>query len=71
MKHDGQSRMEQILRDVPSGELAIVRHFAPAQGRTLLTEQFSAKTPGGNLCAFPRNRSVLYGFSGPSCYIPP
>ena len=46
MKHDGQSRMEQILRDVPSGELAIVRHFAPAQGRTLLTEQFSAKTAG-------------------------
>ena len=46
MKHEERFHIEQILRDVPSGELSIVRHFASEQGRTLLTDQFSAKTSG-------------------------
>lgn len=46
MKHDGSSHIEQILKDLPSGELTIARHFAPGPGRTLLTDQLSAKTSG-------------------------
>ena len=46
MKQDELSYTERILKDVPSGEVSIVRHFDSAQGRTLLTDQFLAKTSG-------------------------
>lgn len=46
MKPEERFHIEQMLRDVPSGELSIVRHFASEQGPTLLTDQFSAKTSG-------------------------
>ncbi len=46
MKQEEIFHIEQILKNVPSGALTIVRHSASAQGRTLLTNQFSAKTSG-------------------------
>ena len=46
MKQEESFHVEQILKNVPSGELTVVRHFASSQGRTLLTDQFSAKTFG-------------------------
>lgn len=46
MKQEEPLRVEQMLKNVPSGEVTIVRHFAPAEGRTLLTDQFSTQTSG-------------------------
>lgn len=46
MKQDELLRVEQMLKDVPFGELSFVHHSASTQGRTLLTDQFSAKTSG-------------------------
>lgn len=46
MKQDERFCIEQTLKDVPSGALSFVRHSASTQGRTLLTDQFSARTSG-------------------------
>ncbi len=46
MKQDERFCIEQMLKDVPSGTLSFVHHSASTQGRTLLTDQFSARTSG-------------------------
>lgn len=46
MKHEERFHVEQILKNVSSGELTVVRHFVSVQGRTLLTDQFSAEASG-------------------------
>ena len=46
MRGEEQVRIEQLLKEVPEGSLSIVRHSSSSQGRTLLTNQFRAKTSG-------------------------